>query len=291
VWNRDLGVLEREPVMAESGLRWLYGESRLGRFARSFLRQRPVSALYGLWQNRRIRTSRLSAFASKLAIDLDEVERPITTYRTMNEFFARRLKPNARPFPLSADTLASPADARVLAFENLDGERLPVKGGAYTLGRLLDDDALATRYRGGTVIVLRLAPPDYHRFHMPCDAVASSARRVHGRFDSVNPIALERAPDLFCRNERMITMLDTERFGSVAFIEVGATMVGKIVQTFRPGRVTGGQEKGYFLFGASTVVLVLEAGRLRLTQDLAAHGPRGLETRLRCGDPLGVRAS
>ena len=176
----------------------------------------------------------------------------------------------------------------MLVFPELDPTaRLPVKGGGYSLATLLADASLAKAYRGGSVVVLRLAPPDYHRFHFPCAGEIGPARAIAGLYDSVNPYALARKPDLFCHNQRELSMLSSPLFGTIAFLEVGAMCVGTIVQTCSPGPVSCGQEKGYFQFGGSTVLLCLEPGQVCFDQDLVDNSANGLETKLRCGSPLG----
>jgi len=285
--DRRTGEVEREVVMAEAAMRRLYGPSPAAALARAFLNKRPLSILYGLWQSSRFTGRGVRRFCTALGIDPAEAALPLESYPSMNAFFSRELRPGARPFDPRPEVLCSPADARVLVFPKLRGQRLPVKGGSYPLRNLLADDALAARFRGGAVCVLRLAPPDYHRFHFPDSGVAGSTRWIRGGLESVNPHATDRIPDLHCRNERAVTLLESAGFGTIALVEVGALLVGKIVQTYRPGRARRGDEKGYFRFGASTVILVLEPGRVTFDADLLAGSERGFETKLRAGEGIG----
>jgi len=289
-YDRATGEVRREVVYAEGGVRWLY-QTRLGRILGHVLSARLPSVLYGAWLDSRFSRGKIRGFAAALSIDLDEASRAVDEYPSFNAFFARALKPGRRTISADPAVLASPADGRVWG-RALDqaGMTLPIKGVPFTVARLLDDAGLAARYRGGTAIVVRLCPADYHRFHFPDGGIPGPARRVGGRLHSVNPMALASGLEIFDRNAREVTQLESDGFGTIAYVEVGAMFVGRIVQTFRPHeRVARGDEKGYFTFGASTVVLVLEPGRLVLDADIADATARGLETRLALGDSLGRR--
>ena len=155
------------------------------------------------------------------------------------------------------------------------------------------DEELAEKFEGGTLIVARLCPVDYHRFHFPVSGELVRHYRVSGALHSVNPIAFESAPQVFLKNERQIAILENQAFGTVAMIEVGALGVGKIVQSAYsnrgalPLKFDKGQEKGYFLFGGSTVIWLLEKNKLTLSPDLAQNSAQGLETWIPLGEPLG----
>src|SRR5262249_23031056 len=144
---------------------------------------------------------------------------------------------------------------------------LPVKGAGVPLEDLVLDRVLAARYAGGSAAVLRLAPADYHRFHFPDAGRAGPTREIPGPLDSVHPIALESGAPSFL-NKRTVSELESEGFGRLLLVEVGALCVGTIVQTYAPGPVARGAEKGYFRFGGSTVVLVAERDALSFDEDL-----------------------
>ncbi len=136
--------------------------------------------------------------------------------------------------------------------------------------------------------IVRLCPSDYHRFHFPCDGTPSKARLINGALYSVNPMALRKRISILAENKRMITEIDTERFGTILYIEIGATSVGTICQTFTPElRVEKGEEKGYFEFGGSCIVLLFERGRVEFDSDLIRNTELGFETRSNFGQSLG----
>ncbi|NKB17210.1 MAG: hypothetical protein HC770_02290 [Pseudanabaena sp. CRU_2_10] len=147
------------------------------------------------------------------------------------------------------------------------------------------------RFRRGAALIVRLAPYDYHRFHFPDRGKANTARYIKGRYHSVNPIALAKVPNLYCYNKRSVTEFSSEHFGRIAYVEVGAITIGSIVQTYNPGTVARGQEKGYFQYGGSTLVLLFEPGAIAFDRDLVQDSAHGLENHVLAGSKLGKKQS
>lgn len=288
--DRQSGRLEDEPVFGEGALGFFY-EHPLGKRLFAAALSRPwFSRLYGAWQDLPGSRRRIGPFIEAYGVAMDEVETPPGGFASFNAFFTRTLKPGARPFPADPTLLASPADGRVLVHPALGPEAaLTIKGVSLPLSALLGSPEAAARYAGGAVVVVRLAVQDTHRFHFPFDAVAGPAAFIAGRLHSVGPQALRAVPDLYLRNQRAVTMLDAPGWGRVAYVEVGALTVGRIRQTYEPGPVTAGQEKGYFAFGGSTLVLAFEPGRVQLDADLLQDSEAGVEVKVRAGEPLGRR--
>ena len=167
---------------------------------------------------------------------------------------------------------------------------MPVKSSQLAARALLAAAIDPTPYRGGSALVVRLAPYDYHRFHFPADGQVSQTQWIDGTYHSVNPVALARVPDVFHRNRRSVCELTTPAFGRIAYIEVGAINVASIVQTHSIGPCERGQEKGFFQFGGSTVVLLFEPGAIVFDSDLVADSAAGLEVHVRTGAGVGDRA-
>jgi phosphatidylserine decarboxylase len=245
-----------------------------------------ANALYGWWQRSRLSGRKVKRFVDSLGIDASEAELPLEQYRTLDAFFTRRLRPGARPIDDSPHHMVSPADGRALAFESV-GPELVVKQCRVTLAELVDDASLAAAYEGGPALVIRLAPADYHRFHFPVEGVAGPARYVGGALHSVHPIALAQAAPSFA-NKRAISSLSSDRFGDLLMIEVGAMLVGTIEQTYRPGEVSRGDEKGLFRFGGSTVIVLARPGALVLDDDLVAASRDGVESLVQVGSRVGL---
>jgi phosphatidylserine decarboxylase len=288
--DRESGELLNERVFSERELRFFYGGA-LGRCLTRYVFSRgPFNSLYGRRQRARRSKGKIQGFVDRLGIDASEASRPLSDYATLDEFFCRTLRAGARPLDPDPDAFLSPTDGRILVFPDLQaGALLTVKHSTVALSQLVVDPDLAARYAGGCAVILRLAPADYHRFHFPADGLASASLTHGSRLHSVHPIALAAGAPSF-RNKRAVSTLTSDRFGQLCIVEVGAMVVGTIVQTYAPGPVARGQEKGTFRFGGSTVVVLAEPGRLRFDPDLVDASADGLETFVKCGTRLGVRS-
>jgi phosphatidylserine decarboxylase len=209
-------------------------------------------------------------------------------YRTFNDFFIRKFLPGRRPFPTDASVMGAPCEARYFAFANISEiNSFPVKGLRLDPMALLANTPGRERFVDGPCLLARLCPVDYHRFHFPDSGLTTHFHAESGVLHSVNPLALARKPDLFLENERQISLLETKNFGSLAYVEVGALMVGKIVQSHSLDQpYKRGDEKGYFLFGASTVIVYGEKGAWRPESDLLEHTAAGREVLVELGQPV-----
>jgi phosphatidylserine decarboxylase len=182
----------------------------------------------------------------------------------------------------------SPADGKILAYANISNSDFIIKGYRFDIFSFLNNARLAKKYLDGTLVIIRLAPFDYHRFHFPISGNVSPVTRIDGDYYSVNPLALRKMTELFCLNKREFTILSNPLFGDVVMTEVGATMVGSIIQTYTGNFVKKGEEKGYFKFGGSTVVLLFEKNKIRIDKDLLIHTLKGYETGIKEGERIGV---
>ena len=289
--DRQTGDIVVERVPGESLLRWLYGTTTGRLFFRVALNRPLCSRLFGWWQQNTWTRRQIRPFVERYRINLDELAQPLNQYRNFNDFFIRRLKPEARPCDPDPERLLSPADGKALVYPQLGpGAKLPVKSCTLTAHSLLGGKIDPAPYQGGAALVIRLAPYDYHRFHFPADGQAEATRLIDGDFHSVNPLALARVPQVFHRNRRTVCQLTTPGFGKIAYVEVGALNVASIVQTYAPGPCRRGQEKGFFQFGGSTIVLLFEPGTIVFDEDLIADSGAGLEVHVRTATGLGRRA-
>jgi phosphatidylserine decarboxylase len=282
-----------EKIFGERWLRLAY-DNPVGRFAVwLFVRRALFSLYYGRKMNRRGSDLKILGFIVEYDINVSEFTKSPFEYNTFNQFFHRALKPECRPIAPGAGVAVFPADGRHLAFQDIDkADGFYVKGSKFTLKELLGDDAVADRFAGGSMLISRLCPSDYHRFHFPVSGIPSEATLVKGSLYSVSPIALRRNILYLVRNKRFVTLVDSAEFGTVAMIEVGATNVGSIVQGFLPGRpVVKGDEKGMFAFGGSCVITLFEKNRIVFDQDVIGQSAGCIETYVRMGDHLGVAPS
>jgi phosphatidylserine decarboxylase len=285
--DRRTGEVREEVVLGEGFVRWVYESALGGALRRAMLTRLAPSKAYGRWQSSSWSRRAIPGVVAQLSIDLGECLVPEGGFSSFNDFFTRRLRPGARPLVDDPRRLASPADGRTFAYVDVQGDTLlPAKGRRISLRELLADDVEAARFAGGTVLIVRLCPADYHRFHFPCAGLASAARTVAGPLESVSPIALAQGHAILDTNKRDVAYIDSPVFGRVAYLEIGAMFVGSIVQSYRPGSVAAGDEKGRFEFGGSTVILVLEPGRVRVDADLVDSTRSGLEVLLRMGEGI-----
>jgi phosphatidylserine decarboxylase len=235
----------------------------------------------------------IQAFIDFYNLDVDEFLDPVDSFKTFNEFFYRKLKPDARPIdsPDDPTLLVSAADCRLMVFETVsEATRLWIKGRDFTIGRLLGDARReeTERYVGGALAIFRLAPQDYHRFHVPVDGVIGKMMDIAGEYYTVNPQAIRSALDVYGENARKIVPIESAQFGRVMAVCVGAMMVGSIHTTVHEGQhVTRGQELGYFAFGGSTIVVLFERGAVEWDEDLVVNGRAALETLVRVGMGIG----
>ena len=286
--DRRDGEVKTEAIYGERSLRWVYGNT-LGRLAQWLLIRRwIVSAWYGRRMDTAKSSLRIRPFIEQYGLDEGEFAEPVDEYNSFNEFFYRKLKPGARPVDAAAWSVVFPADGRHLAFADISAKTdFFVKGQSFDLAQFLGDEGLAKRYDGGLMLISRLCPVDYHRFHFPCAGEVGIPRFINGWLYSVNPVALVTRPSIFWENKRVVTLIESTKLGQVQFVEIGATMVGGIRQTYMPGEaVAKGDEKGYFAFGGSSVVVLFEKGRVEFDADLLENTANGLETYARVGERM-----
>jgi phosphatidylserine decarboxylase len=289
-YDRYDQATKTEKVYGERWLRVAY-DNPVGRLAVwLFIRRRFFSWYYGWRMKRRASNMLIFKFIADYDVDTREFAKSPFDFKTFNEFFHRALKPESRPIAQGNGVAVLPADGRHLAFPDVG--RAPgfyVKGSKFTLEDLLGDRKLAARFAGGSMLISRLCPSDYHRFHFPVSGIPSEPRLIRGSLFSVSPIALRRNILYLVRNKRLVTLIEAPEFGTVAMIEVGATNVGSIVETFQAGQaVVKGEEKGLFSFGGSCVITLFTEGRILFDADLVSQSAKFQETYARMGDRLGM---
>lgn len=227
-------------------------------------------------------TKEIPAFIKFHQLDMSEVLEPTENFKTFNDFFYRKLKPGARPCdsPDNKNVTVSPADCRMMAFPSIDNAtKIWIKGTEFSIPKLLDDAEEASAYEGGALAIFRLAPQDYHRYHSPVDGIIRKVHSVEGQYYTVNPMAIRTTLDVYGDNKRDIVHMDTEAFGKVAIVCIGAMMVGSIILTAGVGDyLARTDELGYFAFGGSTLVVLFEKNAVHFDDDLIENGTNSLET-------------
>lgn len=228
--------------------------------------------------------SQINDFINFHQLDMSEVLLPVEKFNNFNEFFYRQLKPDARPCSAANEPriVVSPADCRSVVFDQLnEATEIWVKGREFSIERLLGkaypEDA--HRYKNGGLAIFRLAPQDYHRFHIPVDGVIGTPKTIEGEYYTVNPMAIRSALDVYGENVRILVPIDSTAHGRVMVVCVGAMMVGSTVITRKAGeKVSRGEELGYFKFGGSTLLVLFEDGMVNFDSDLVENSRGPLET-------------
>ena len=266
-------------------LEWMYGTG-LGRCLVRVMILPWVSRGAGWLLDRRISALAVKPFIKSNHIPMEDFERK--RYRSFNDFFTRRVLEGRRPVDPEINHLIAPCDSKLTVFPIGEDSRFWIKGVSYTLEQLLRDKALAERFLGGTLLLFRLTVGDYHRYSYIDSGFIGEARHITGFYHTVKPPAARRAPT-YREQTPEAALRDGEHFGTILQMEVGAAMVGRIVNNPGGCRVQRGQEKGRFEFGGSTVIVLLQKDAAILDEDLLRNTREDAETVVRLGERIGKR--
>lgn len=266
-------------------MKFLY-HTAVGRLLLRIISARWLSALIGRFLNSRLSKPLIRRFVRKNGINTDDYI--CSGIHSFNDFFTRKIKDGLRPASDDPRDLVSPCDANLSAYRIDDGTVIPVKQSEYTVSSLLGGDPVGEKYLGGVCLVFRLGVDNYHRYCYIDNAEKSENVFIPGVLHTVRPIALGVYP-VFIRNCREYTVMETENFGTVTQIEVGALLVGKIKNLHGKAAVKRGEEKGMFLYGGSTVILLLEKNRADIPTEYFSATARGEERPVRMGMTIGKR--
>lgn len=256
-----------------------------GRMLLKPLIQPLVSKLAGRYLSSAHSKWLISKFIERNEINMDIYEE--CDYSSFNDFFTRKIKPDCRPVPEDLDVLISPCDCLATVYPIQENTTFSIKNTEYTLRSLLRSPRLAKRFRGGYAYILRLTVEDYHRYLYSVSGKQSKNYHIDGTFHTVNPIANDYLP-IYKENTREYTVIHSKEFGDVLQMEVGALLVGKISNHKQSTVVTRGEEKGFFEYGGSTIVVLTQKGRVTPRSDLLTNSKNGYETKVLQAHPLGI---
>lgn len=277
VWNRKEEI--NVPEVGAGAMRFAYGTAVGRALTKAILCRKFVSNLYAAWQRSALSRRKVRKFIARYQIPMDGLEE----FPNFNAFFTRKRKNYVNH--TAEDQLPAIADSKLTALP-MD-EVFSVKGVPYTAAELLENEPLAAQYAGGMCLIFRLSPDDYHRYVYPDAGRQEPTVAIPGVLHSVNPIA--GTLGVYRRNARRYTLLHTAHFGDVVQMEVGALLVGKICNHCEDAAAFEKlQEKGYFAYGGSTVILLLKKGAVRIDADILEHSARGIETVVRIGERIGI---
>lgn len=282
--DREGNILEDDKIQ-ESIVRFLYG-TYPGEGLLKILTHKGVSKLAGTLLSTKMSTVLIPYFVRRNNIKVRDYE--MSGHKSFNDFFARRLSVGARNVDLNPDVLISPADSKVMVYNCDENAEFTIKGLKYNFEQLTQSKKLAEVFAGGQLLIFRLSVDDYHRYCYVDSGDKSQNYRIPGILHTVNPVACENT-HVYRENERVISMLKSENFGLIMMMEVGAMMVGKIINYEGPTYVRKGKEKGRFEFGGSTIIIALQEGTVEIDRDILLNSQQGLETKVRYGEKIGVR--
>lgn len=264
-------------------LKGLYGTA-LGRKFLKILINPTISRLGGALLSTKMSSLLVKPFIKANNIDMsDYTER---AYVSFNDFFTRDLKPGKRFINRDKEVLISPSDGRVSVYEIDDNMTFNIKDSYYTIESLTHSKKAANYYKGGTCVIIRLCVDNYHRYCYIDNGYKTTNKFIEGVLHTVNPVACEYY-DIYKENSRECSLLHTENFGKVMQIEVGALMVGKIVNYDQVACIHRGDEKGKFEFGGSTIVLLFKKDTVEIDDDLIENTKNGYETAVKMGERIG----
>ena len=265
------------------GANFLY-KNIFGRIVLKVANKRFVSNIGGYYLSRKRSTKYIKNFVKDNNIDMSEYED--VDYISFNDFFSRKIKDGKRKFTKDSTDFCSPSDSKLLVYK-IEDQEFTIKNKKYTLERILRDENLAKEYKNGYFLVFRLSVDDYHRYSYIDNGTLISKKNIKGVFNTVAPIAFDKHK-VYEENHRMYEVLDTENFGKIVQMEVGALMVGRIVN-HEKRNFTRGEEKGYFLFGGSTIVILVKENIIKIDKDILENSKENIETRVKLGERIAKR--
>jgi phosphatidylserine decarboxylase len=243
------------------------------------------SNLYSKYLNSKLSKHKIKKFVIKNNIDMSEyVEKD---YVSFDDFFTRDLKMNNRKLSNDKSTLVCPCDSKLSIYKIDDDVNFNIKGSIYNVNDLLQDNELASEFKDGYCLVFRLCVDDYHHYYFIDEGKVLDTKYIKGKLHTVRPIAHQNVK-VFKENSREYSVLETLNFGKVIQMEVGAMMVGKICNYGKDSFLRG-EEKGYFRFGGSTVILLFQKDKIRLDEDLLKVASDDVEVRVHLFENIGRR--
>ena len=294
-YDRAAGKLRQETVLGDKWLKFAYLSPLRGALRWPLFGCGAFSRLMGAYLDSSLSRKKIAPTIRQLDIDMADFVTPEGGFRSFNDFFARPLREGARPLPEDPAALPSPAECRLTVYPELHGSQVvPVKGAPYTVGELLGEVAAAhaADFEGGALMVCRLCPADYHRYHCPANGKLVKYGRLRGKYHSVNPLALHLGLQVFTQNLRTVSIMELEGLGTCAFVAVGAFGVASIHDILHEGdSFHAGDTAGWFTFGGSTVIMAFPRKSVAFDDDIVRHSADGIETLVQVNSKIGRKLS
>jgi phosphatidylserine decarboxylase len=287
--ERKTGEKIKEKVPGEIYLKWLYNNPFAKIALHGAIKRKFISDYYGKKMDSINSKEKIEEFVKEYNINMEESVKRIDEFESFNDFFYRKLKNGSRT--ISEKEIISPADGKIIAFNSTtEIQDFFIKGKKFNIETYLKNQTLAKEFEGGAMAIIRLAPVDYHRFHFPIEGIAGENIKINGDYFSVSPIALKSSIEIFMENKREYCIVESDNLGKVVVSEIGATMVGSIEQTYKENqKIQKGDEKGYFKFGGSSVMILFQKNKIKFDEDIIRNTKNGYETYIKMGDGIGKK--
>lgn len=268
------------------GLSFLYN-TYIGRLILTpLVKSRFVSSVVGKYMDSFLSKIIIKPFIKANNVNMNDYIK--CKYRCFNDFFIRKIKEEKRKIDMNNNSFVSPCDSKLTYYKINKDLTFKVKNSIYSLESLINDSKLSKKYKDGTLLVFRLSPDDYHRYIFIDDGTILNNYKINGFFHTVNPVSYDKFR-VFKENTRECTYIKTKNFKSIIQIEVGALLVGKINNKIVNGDIKRGMEKGYFMYGGSTIILVLEKDTIKLDKEILRNSINSYETCVKCGEKIGKK--
>jgi phosphatidylserine decarboxylase len=281
IYDRESQTYYTEVQYGEKMLNCLY-HTVWGRIMLKLIANRNFSRLNAIYNSSKLSVSKIKPFIEKYNIQMSDFESK--EYRSFNDFFTRSMLPGKRNIGMEPERLIAPADSKLLVYHITESLKINVKNSVYSMDEILRDRDLPKEYENGLCLVFRLTVDDYHRYCYIDSGEIVGQKRIKGKLHTVSSISKDYK--VYVENQREYQVIDTNYFGRVVQMEVGAMLIGKIVNA--PSKLAlRGQEKGYFSYGGSTVLVFIKANRVSIDADIMKHSQEQIETRVKYGEAIG----
>lgn len=271
----------QEYIIKEDKINIFLYNTILGRIILKIIISPFISKIVGVFQNSRVSTIFIKKFIKKNNINIEEYQNK--KYTSFNDFFTRKIKKAKRHIDKRPEVLISPCDGKLMVYKLNEENTFKVKQSYYQINELIGQDT--TGYENGYALIFRLCVDDYHRYIFVDEGTREKTTTIKGKLHTVRPIAINKYK-VFSQNERTITKLHTTNFKDIIQIEVGALMVGKIINNNKI-KFKRGEEKGYFKFGASTIILLIN--NIKIDEDILKNSKNNIETIVKLGEKIGIK--
>jgi len=283
IYSRETKDIFEQKDSGDTPLKFLY-KTKIGRFFLKFLINPSISRISGKYNDSKISKLKIKRFIKSNNINMDDFI--IEDFKNFNDFFTRKVKEEKRPMTSNQKKFISPADSKVLAYDITDDLMLTIKGSTYSLNELVNNEFDLSEFKNGKCLVFRLCVDDYHHYCYPDSGKLIKYNAIDGKLHTVRSISNDYK--IYKENQREYSIIASDNFDNIVYIEVGAMLVGKIINNVKE-EFTKGEEKGYFKLGGSTIVILIKENQLIIDKDIINNSKKDIETQVKYRETIGSK--